>query len=1222
MPSVPRSLAQGSSPIKNYVVVGLTGNPGPTGATGNPGPTGATGNTGATGSYGTYYKTSSVAGSKIYIELSNGVTGFVSGQFRGPTYADKTFGLVKGANTAGSTSIGTTGGLLRDVIGGTFNFKGLCASGSLRASLTGPNNEYISIDSIYWGRDVIGNYDPTTMSTGRILHLGTPFVIYGGGLTHVGVNATSIANGLSGAFDFTFVPYSVSSDDTTRHLNAGARIKQLGPVKKAIFTSGGTGATSGTIIPPGNTANDALTDSVYGVLINANEAGVFVLNTPIGIRGITGNFRKNEIASITLMTTSDDVWKFPENIYFEPDENYLSCGKNIIGLMTYDGGNTWLASVSHRGHGIENEDRQCVPGYLFGSCCYQDPDGTLNCTDYTTRAECDRFFGTFNPAKSCDESCGLGNGVCCAGGKCIEGVSISTCEAYGGEYWPGVSCSDYNASGLNFPTGILSDDELKAQGRFCYDHCSTDQTVCCKDGQCLGNYTRVQCELILGGKSLTAADCASANCCDYNTIAGACCKCLVSGDSVISSECLGVYSPDECRALGGYFMGPGKQCNEVNCGCVCATPAGPVYGSCCGLSGSTGPEPDLSDWTDENGNPITNPNRVGKVCVTNLCGDSGEATCTCVESSLEQVKQFLIANYLINNSASYFYCGTFINFGGGCPRICDGIDDTFYTEASPCPGGIFGNGSIGGGGGGSGFRYRALSPDPNTGGGGGSSSPYGWCCVRYISDVQSLPDTYECIQTSQGQCASLNTNPRVETNFSTSSAICTSCGGGGGGVTQPPTGWCCVTVSNDLPGEPDIKYCIQSTSTNCTNIRSQPNVISTVFSSNSSICTNCGGTDSGPPSTFNCIDNITEQWCNGTFYANTTCSTNPCAGGGSSDNCVQRTGVCCKTGSCIAANSEGECCSLGGVWHSDFNKLSSRFGDEELVYRFRPCDRDQLEEYPNTAPSDRCPINTRTLRSDCWICDQTYRRPVLKIQDIGGCPTVITIDRDPFDQPVDCQDDPNKPGFNYCSDVFFNGLNIDAQWFGYIHSICSAKFLLQNLFECPWDCPTSNNCFGELVTRRTVEQILERWRDEGVFLNSGCASAQCCNCSGSSVSCISPDYSNVSWSSFCSGNSGCPPGSILTPTGTIPCSGGPDSTGGEGSGGGGSTTNNCCTQNGQSSICNDCMYGSYSNPCDAGLSFRTTLIKNVKVYLNNTDYICIPTACNTDCAEYELCEET
>jgi hypothetical protein len=81
------------------------------------------------------------------------------------------------------------------------------------------------------------------------------------------------------------------------------------------------------------------------MFIDANTGGAFILKTPIGIRGISGSFKVNEIASLTLLIDSDDVWNFPSNVLFEENENYLSCGKNIIGLFTYDGGVTWMPSL-------------------------------------------------------------------------------------------------------------------------------------------------------------------------------------------------------------------------------------------------------------------------------------------------------------------------------------------------------------------------------------------------------------------------------------------------------------------------------------------------------------------------------------------------------------------------------------------------------------------------------------------------------------------------------------------------------------------------------------------------------------------------------------------------------------------------------------------------------------------------------------------------------------
>ena len=515
-----------SSPIIKTIVYGKTGDAGPQGPTGNPGNTGNTGSTGPTGPYGAYHSSTAVNLNTITLTLSDGTTiNLNSASLRGATYADKTFGLVKGSNTGPSLAISQYGPL-QDVDGGTFDFKGICAYGSLRASLTGPNNEYISIDSTYWGADLPGNYDPTTISTGRALYLGTPTTVYGSGFTHINLSGENLAKGVSGAFNFQITRFGAGVDDTTYHLNAGSRILSIGPIRKNAL-SGLTGS-----IPLGGVG------TTKGVFLDTNSAGTFALKTPIGIQGITGSFNKNEVASITLLIDSDNVWSFPENVYFAPDDNYMSCGKNIVGLMSYDGGETWLATVSHRGHGIDNASRQCIPGYLFGSCCYTNEDGTLECLDYTTQTACDRLFGNFNAGVACEQGCAPDVGVCCGGnGDCIEGVSVTLCDKFGGQYWRGVTCADYLGT-LNYPIGDLSPDQIRAQGRFCYDPCNpTDVSVCCRDGTCLGNYTRAQCELILGGRSLTAASCGDANCCDYTTIGGACCRCI-DVDGVPSYECV------------------------------------------------------------------------------------------------------------------------------------------------------------------------------------------------------------------------------------------------------------------------------------------------------------------------------------------------------------------------------------------------------------------------------------------------------------------------------------------------------------------------------------------------------------------------------------------------------------------------------------------------------------------------------------------------------------
>jgi len=553
-----------SSPVVKTIVIGKTGNPGPQGPSGNRGNTGTTGPTGSTGPIGVYYTSSSISQNLLTLTLSDETSITVNAAtLRGATYADKTFGLVKGSNT-GPSSVIAQFGPLQDVDGGTFDFKGICAYGSLRASLTGPNNEYISIDTIYWGKDLPGNYDPTTIATGRALYLGDPKTVYGAGFTHIAITNENVSKGISGAFNFEITKFGTGVDDTSFSLNAGSRIVSVGPIKRNAISG-----LTGNIIVGG-------IGTTKGVFLDTSAAGTFVLKTPIGIQGITGKFNKNEVASITLLVESDNVWRFPANVYFAPDENYLSCGKNIIGLMTYDGGESWLATVSHRGHGVDQVNRQCIPGYLFGSCCYTNSDGTLECLDYTNQTVCDLLFGNFNPGRPCEESCVSDVGICCGGnGNCIEGVSVTLCDKFGGQYWPGVTCVDYKGS-LNHPIGNLTQEEIKDQGRFCYNPCdANDVSVCCRDGQCLGNYTRAQCELILGGKSLTAGSCEDADCCDYTTIGGACCKCNVDADGLPTSyDCLPDLLPSECRAAGGFYMGPGKQCNEVSCGCVCRSGSG------------------------------------------------------------------------------------------------------------------------------------------------------------------------------------------------------------------------------------------------------------------------------------------------------------------------------------------------------------------------------------------------------------------------------------------------------------------------------------------------------------------------------------------------------------------------------------------------------------------------------------------------------------------------
>ena len=593
-----RSLFVSSSSISTFFVYGPTGPQGPQGnigVDGNPGNTGNTGNTGPVGAY--YISSRTTSDTTLELTLSDGTTFEVLGNFKGTTLADQTAGLVIGA------TVGNQYNFLREASGGTFYIRGLCAYGSLVASITGPNDEYISIDSIYFGNDILGNYDPTTLAPREMLYLGIPTKAYGANLRYSTDNGNA---GLFGAFDF------YQTDTTSMHLNAGSKILTIGPIGKGRlvgFTGNPTFSGIGTS---------------QGIFLDCDAAGTFILKTPIGIAGISGSFKVNEVNSITVMIESDDVWRFPENVYFEPNENYLTCGKNILGLFTVDGGQSWIANVAHRGHGINNQNRQCIPGYLFGSCCYSNADGTKSCLDYTTRGICDSLFGEFNPATTCEASCGSVGSVCCSNGTCQENISVTLCESLGGSYWENASCNLGNPSGNN-------------NERFCYDPCDSTQLVCCKNGQCLGNYTRIQCEDFLGGRSVVtnSGTCEGVDCCDYTTIDGACCVCTET-----SYEC-SQQSLTNCRQLSGTFMGPGKQCNEVSCGCVCGTDSGEdPTGACCGDS-IPGQNPSCS-ITTESSCLSTNSyyQGDGTVCDPNPCPTISEGDGICCKWDGQEEKGY------------------------------------------------------------------------------------------------------------------------------------------------------------------------------------------------------------------------------------------------------------------------------------------------------------------------------------------------------------------------------------------------------------------------------------------------------------------------------------------------------------------------------------------------------------------------------------------------------
>ena len=552
----------------------------------------------------------------IAINLSDGSIIGVTGDFSGSDYYE---------NTSTPESVGDGIEILGSSTEGQLNIKGISGTGSLVVSATDNN---VSINTIY--TSTVGNVYSVGLSADTLMYLKENDL------------ASSTRVKMDGTGDLNF--------QNQFYLNDSALIKYVGPVKKNQYV-GITGAIDN--FTQGTTG---------GIYIDLENGGFYVLNTPIGIAGFTGSFKQNEIISASLLLTSDNIWKFPENVYFEQGENYLTCGKSLLNIFSFDSGQNWYAVVAQRGLDLSytekfitttktitpviteagpevvdpfgkqfgtttqkffasqkiNSQNQfvssggktitnvkriaefdtCVPALSTGSCCYvKYPENTINCIDYVTKDQCDSFGGQYNPLVSCENSCGFTFGLCCSNGNCIENVSVDECNFFGGNYYAGITCGTYPniSNGPNYAEPIES-------GRLCFNPCENEKVACCKDGVCIGdNFSRIQCELILGGKAFTGGDCSTVNCCEKNIGRGACCACAAK-----DLLCFDDLTPAECASAeyDGIFMGEEERCENVNCKCVGGRDEAPEQ---------TAPTFDLVLL-----NPTIRPNEQGNIQILNV----------------------------------------------------------------------------------------------------------------------------------------------------------------------------------------------------------------------------------------------------------------------------------------------------------------------------------------------------------------------------------------------------------------------------------------------------------------------------------------------------------------------------------------------------------------------------------------------------------------------------
>ena len=428
-----------SSYITKIVNVGLIGNTGPTG---NEGPIGPTGNKGPTasncssGNTGQYLQSismsnDSIGSTLIYILSPSGVSYSVSGAeiFTGATLLGN-YGI-SGSNI-GSVSllqgISFTGsGITNQAI---FNFKNIISATSGISVTFDSNFIYINATG--------GTYSSSSTING---------LAYYNTLT----NITTTNPNISGIGFTSDVYYGITK--TYLHLNG---------------ISGSTNSVS--VFTKKLNISPVLAGLNY---LDLSLGGIFDIKTPYGFHGFTGivgaSGSTGTILSATLIIQNDNIWNFPQNVFFRSDEAYLSCGTSVIGVYSTNNGATWNADFFGRGYKVG----LCFPAKIMGSfTTYTASQVKKGCTDYIAFADSiiTSLFDTFCPLQICSSTLGF----CCIKGKCNQDVPQHLCLKYGGRFHGITSCQE---SG------------------FCFDPCGGGGITgsCCFGITCENRYTDLEC---------------------------------------------------------------------------------------------------------------------------------------------------------------------------------------------------------------------------------------------------------------------------------------------------------------------------------------------------------------------------------------------------------------------------------------------------------------------------------------------------------------------------------------------------------------------------------------------------------------------------------------------------------------------------------------------------------------------------------------------------------
>ena len=504
-----------SSSFISYNTSSFRGNTGPTGPNGPTGPTGSTGNAGGTqagytGENGIYVQSLNISSSTNslgctlnyilgYLTDTSTTSGEISGaeifrgslllSYEGVSYQSSSLGvnICKGLSFDDS-------GITKQAI---FNFKDIISS-SAAISITSDSN-FIYINAT-GGQSTYSSTD-----NGLAYKSAT-------GITTTNPNII----GLGFSFDSNF-------GITSGHY---------------LYINGLTGSTNSIIVDRKIITITSNTTTLQ--YLNLSNYGVFDIKTPIGFAGFTGiqgvSGATGTILSATLIFDSEDVWHFPQNIFFRNKQNYLTPGTTIIGVHSLDYGATWRADIFGRGYPTSDESGVLVsqlnrwPINIMGA-----KTTTIECTDYNTCLGVN--VTDFKPLQLCTSKLTY----CCIKGK-QQLVPEHLCKKYKGR-----------AFGSRPVT--------------CFDPCGTNVIgttgSCCISGICNKRYTISECKA-RGGTFTKGATCGSscipASVPSVSGPLGACCHIN------LPQNCSYISQP-ECDFLGGVFT-LGVSCADVNCSTI------------------------------------------------------------------------------------------------------------------------------------------------------------------------------------------------------------------------------------------------------------------------------------------------------------------------------------------------------------------------------------------------------------------------------------------------------------------------------------------------------------------------------------------------------------------------------------------------------------------------------------------------------------------------------